>query len=65
MLRIGQRVRPRLRGGPPWREGVVETLADPATLRSGMSVGVRMTDAAVGYQDAVAYFREDELEPVG
>lgn len=64
MLHIGQRVRPRHRGGPPWREGVVETIADPSTLRSGMNIGVRLTDASLGYLGSIAYFREDELELV-
>lgn len=62
MLKIGQRVRPRLAGGPPWREGVVETISDASELRSGMNIGVRMTDASLGYLGSIAYFREDEFE---
>lgn len=63
-MKVGDRVSPAKPGGPPWTEGIVESIHEEP-LRSGMRIGVRLTEAALGYRDGVAFFRDDELVVVG
>jgi hypothetical protein len=58
---VGALVQPRGHSPIPWSLGRIESISDQR-LQTGLHIGVRLLEAATGYLEAVAFFRDDEIE---